>query len=106
MKKGLFILVILIASSLIFGQDVLNEGFEGSFPPTGWTLDSPDGDNWVQDDGTDHGPNAAYEGSYAAMYNNYDYSNGNLGYMMTPSFSVSSLTSPAVSFYWWNNDIS
>ena len=82
---------------------VLFEGFE-TWPPAGWTLDSPTGDNWIQDDGTDHGPGSVYEGTYAAMYNNYDISSGDYGSMTTPAFDVSALDYPTVSFYWWNDD--
>jgi DNA/RNA endonuclease YhcR with UshA esterase domain len=82
---------------------ILFEGFE-SWPPAGWTLESPTGDDWVQDDGTSHGPGSVYEGSYAAMYDNYNISSGDYGSMTTPAFDVSGLANPMVSFYWWNDD--
>ena len=85
------------------GSTLPIEGFE-TWPPTDWTISSATDDNWVQDDGTDHGPDAAYAGTYAAMYNNYDISSGNSGSMTTPAFDVSALTTPQVSFYWWNDD--
>ncbi len=82
---------------------ILFEGFE-SWPPARWTLESPTGDDWVQDDGTSHGPGSVYEGSYAAMYNNYDISSSDNGSMTSPAFDVSGIANPVVSFYWWNDD--
>ncbi|MDA3813636.1 MAG: lamin tail domain-containing protein, partial [Candidatus Cloacimonetes bacterium] len=105
MKKGIiFLMFLLLTASLAFGQ-VLTEGFE-TWPPAGWTLESATEDQWVQDDGTDHGPDAAYAGTYAAMYNNYDYSSGTTGSMTTPAFDVSTVPNAQVSFYWWNDDSS
>lgn len=79
------------------------EGFE-TWQPAGWTLTSSTDDNWVQDNGTSHGPGSVYEGTYAAMYNNYSITSGNSGSLITPPLDLSSLTSPMVEFYWWNND--
>ncbi|MCK4359021.1 MAG: hypothetical protein KAW92_09825, partial [Candidatus Cloacimonetes bacterium] len=105
MKKiVLAITMLLFTATLAFGDWVVDEGFEGTFPPTGWTLESATDDNWVQNDGTSHGPGSAYSGLYAAMYNNYDYSSGNSGSMITPAFDISTLTSPQLDFYWWNDD--
>jgi len=89
--------------SFVRTRAILFEGFE-TWPPTDWTIESPSGYNWAQDDGTDYGPGSAYEGDYAAMYNNYDYSTGTNGSMTTPAFDVSALGNPTVSFYWWNGD--
>lgn len=105
-KLILFLTLVLFTGSLAFGVDVLSEGFEGTFPPTDWVLESATGDNWVQDDGTGHGPGSVYAGTYAAMYNNYDYSSGISGSMTTPAFDASAVVDPQVSFYWWNDDSS
>ncbi len=59
--------LILIALSLpAFSQTVLlNEGFEGSFPPTGWHIknlgDETDGETWMQSTSNPHtGSNCAF----------------------------------------------
>ncbi|TSA26378.1 hypothetical protein D4R71_03905, partial [bacterium] len=107
MKKIVLIFAIMLLTfSIAHAQWVVDEGFEGTFPPTGWLSESASGDLWAQDDGTDYGPGSAYSGTYAAMYNNYDYSSGNSGSMTTSAFDVSTLTSPQLDFYWWNDDSS
>ena len=81
----------------------LTEDFE-TWPPTGWTLDPTTGDGvWIQDDGTDYGPGAAYSGSYAADFNNYDYSTGTEGSMISSTLDLSAATAPLLKFYWWND---
>ncbi|MDP8226041.1 MAG: choice-of-anchor J domain-containing protein, partial [Candidatus Celaenobacter polaris] len=50
MKKIVLILgIMLFTASMAFGA-ALSEGFEGTFPPTDWTLDStgPDTAPWTQ----------------------------------------------------------
>jgi hypothetical protein len=37
MKKTLIFLLLLGISTFVFAQNLVNEGFEGSFPPSGWT---------------------------------------------------------------------
>jgi len=107
MKKiTLIFMIMLLTFSIAHAQWVVDEGFEGTFPSTGWTLESASAKNWVQNNGTSHGPGAAYAGTYAAMYNNYSYSSGSSGLMTTPAFDVSTLTSPQLDFYWWNDDSS
>ena len=102
-RKLLFILGILFLGSVSYAQ-VIDESFE-TWPPTGWTLDPSSGSgSWQQDDGSTHGPGSAYDGSYAAMFDNYTYSSGVTGDLITPVFDVSSYTNPVLSFYWWNND--
>ena len=87
----------------------IDESFEDWFDVrNSWTLEPSDpneGDGaWVQDDGSTYGPGSVFDGSYAAMFNNYDYDDGVEGSMTTPEFDVSSYTNPQVSFYWWNGD--
>ncbi len=104
MKKIVLLSILVMIASLAFGQ-VISEGFEGTFPPTDWTLEAAaEADNWVQDPGTDHGPGTVYEGTFAAMYNNYDISNEDSGAMITPAFDISGLQVPKMSFQWWNDD--
>ena len=79
---------------------VLDEGFEGTFPPTDWTVtDDEYGDGWSQDNGSTHGPNSVAEGSFAAMadiYNMY-YTSANL---TSPSLDLTTLTTPQLRFWW------
>ena len=88
-------------------QSALYESFE-DWDNLDWSLDPSDPDEevgaWVQDDGSTHGPGSAHAGSYAAMFNNYDYDRGVQGSMTTPDFDVSEYNNPQISFYWWNND--
>ncbi len=82
------------------------QGFE-MWPPAGWVLNPESGTGaWLQNNGTSYGPGSAniYAGTYAAMFNNYSYSNGTIGSMETPELDLSGMTAPLVKFYWWNND--
>ncbi|MFV0365953.1 MAG: T9SS type A sorting domain-containing protein [Mangrovibacterium sp.] len=109
--------ILLILSCIFFAQQglsqtVINEGFEGAWPPTGWTIDS-----W-QKDGTEiedvtwkqqttwpdgNGPTSAFEGSKSAVMQFSGggrplYANFNI---TTPNFDVSSFNNPQVSFKWY-----
>ncbi|RLF26480.1 MAG: hypothetical protein DRN01_04655, partial [Thermoplasmata archaeon] len=78
------------------------EGFE-SWPPAGWTLDPSSGDGaWQQDDGTTYGPNSVVEGSYAAYFDSYNYYY-DTGSMITPSYDLSALANPKMTFWWWDS---
>jgi len=108
MKKVTILLTFLFLTSFAFSQ-VLDESFEGltTWPPSGWTIIPEFGDGaWMIDDGTYFGPGTAYDGTYAAMFDNYDYANGTTGSMITSSFDVSGLVLPTLTFYWWNDDVS
>lgn len=105
----IYILVTLFLTSSLNAQ-VLEEGFE-SWPPALWTLDPISGNGeWVQSNcniptpGGNAGPGQAFEGEFAAMFNNYDYIPNVSGSMTSPAFDLSSLETPMVHFYWWNND--
>jgi len=105
MKRKLLLAFVslFLFADLALGQ-VIDESFE-TWPPTGWTIDPSSGSgSWQQNDGSSYGPGSAYDGSYAAMFDNYNYSSGTTGSMITPTFDVSSVTNPMLSFYWWNND--
>jgi hypothetical protein len=108
MKKVTILLTFLFLTSFAFSQ-ALDESFEGliTWPPSGWTIVPEFGDGaWMIDDGTYFGPGTAYDGSYAAMFDNYDYASGTTGSMITSTFDVSGLIIPTLTFYWWNNDVS
>ena len=80
----------------------LEESFEGTFPPTGWTLEPGTGDDWQQDDGTTHGPGSVVDGSYAIYFNDYSYSSGTSASIITPAIDLSSATAPQLDFYYWD----
>ena len=109
MKKVTSLLTFLLLASFAFSQSKINDGsFESlTWPPDGWTINPEWGDGaWQIDDGSYFGPGSAYDGTYAAMFDNYDYANGVSGSMITNTFDLSSLLFPTLSFYWWNNDVS
>lgn len=106
----LFFSIISLLLVTISNAQVIEEGFE-SWPPAFWTVEPASGNgSWVQNNGDiptpggNAGPGMAYEGEYAAMYNNYDYLPEVTGSMTSPTFELSSLETPMVHFYWWNND--
>ncbi len=80
----------------------LDEGFEGDFPPTNWTLSPGTGDDWAQDAGTEHGPGAPYSGSYCAFFNDYDYALDATASMITPALDFSAATAPRLYFAYWD----
>jgi len=130
LKSKIIIIAALLLANLVFGKEIAKDGkawdkaprfkaavynpvkdayftedFEGTFPAEGWVLDPESGTGvWAQDDGTTHGPGSVFEGSKAAMFNNYDYSGGAEGSIITSAFDVSTAETPMVKFHWWNND--
>lgn len=109
--RKIYLLIVLSIASLSFLQaQVLTEGFE-NWPPENWILEPASGNgSWVQNNGDvptgggNAGPGSAFEGEYAAMYNNYDYVPEVSGSMTSPAFDLSDLEIPMLKFYWWNND--
>ncbi len=79
------------------------EGFEngGNFP-AGWTLTNGTYD-WAIDQGDDHGPNSAQEGTYCAFFNDYDFSSGVTADMISPSIDLSSASNPELKFWYWDS---
>lgn len=45
MKRRFLLIACLFTGLLIHGQQVINESFDGTFPPSGWTIDAHSG-NW------------------------------------------------------------
>ncbi len=90
----------------LLDNNYFEEGFEGTFPPADWQIDPASGEDgaWIQDDGTSYGPGAAFEGAFAAMFSNYDYSTDVQGSLITPELDLSAATAPQLHFVWWNND--
>jgi len=130
MKKSYLLLLAVIFTAMVFGQNqskkpqaksrltckpakytktskqvYFSENFDGNFPPTDWILEPTTGEGqWVQDDCSSYGPGNAFEGASAAMFNNYYFSEGVEGSMTTPALDLSTATNPLLQFYWWNND--
>lgn len=109
--KKIYLLITLIYLSLnTLTAQVLYEDFE-IWPPVNWVLEPVSGTgSWVQNNGDvptgggNAGPGSAYEGEFAAMYNNYDYIPEVTGSMTSPAFDLSPLEIPMLKFFWWNND--
>lgn len=110
MNNKYFLFILGIFSITMLQAQVLTESFE-TWPPENWLLE-PLSDNgaWVQNNGDfptmtgDAGPGSAFDGDFAAMYNNYEYVPNVSGSLTTPAFDISSLETPILQFYWWNND--
>lgn len=86
----------------------LVEGFEGDFPPAGW---STSGDSistfyyvgesfWQQGpaDGVYGSPSSAFSGSYFAYFYDYGFSFSAVGDLITPSIDLSSAVAPILYF--------
>jgi|GEM_PF-7112164 len=130
MKKGFLLLLTVGLTLLSFGQSqpketqapgrlkhapakftkstkqvYFSESFDGTFPATDWTLDPESGSGaWVQNDGSTYGPGSAFDGGFAAMFANWDYSTDTEGSMISPALDLSASSNPVLKFYWWNND--
>ncbi|MCK4664484.1 MAG: choice-of-anchor J domain-containing protein [Bacteroidales bacterium] len=89
MKTKSFILTIIIAlySFTVLSQNLLSEGFEGTFPPTNWTIlnlgDQTDGETWIQSS-THH-----HTGSYSAFSQDGATSYAMEEWLITPAIAVS-----------------
>ena len=89
-QKTLLFFIIVLLSYSIKAQNLLTEGFENSFPPTGWTIlnmgAQPDGETWIQND--NH-----HSGSYCAFSQD-----GEEGYVMEEWLITPAITVPANSY--------
>ena len=76
----------------------LSEGFEGSFPPYGWTMVSMNDNNSISQSSS-----SAYEGDYSARFSSYYSASSSTGdytqYMVSPKLVVGS----GESFSFWHN---
>jgi hypothetical protein len=98
MKKLSLLISAFMLSFVMFGQ-VLNEGFEGSFPPTGWTLDTISGSaSWVAAANNNNSSISARTGSNLAYFYSANY-NDDQTVLITPSFDISLTNSPELRFY-------
>lgn len=94
MKKYLIILAVVFAAVALQAQ-LLSEGFEGTFPPTGWAVNDVDGvaPIWIQSA-------PAHSGSYSA-YHYYNGSTSQNGWMVSAPVILGNSTY-AVSWYDYN----
>ncbi|MCP4547343.1 MAG: T9SS type A sorting domain-containing protein [bacterium] len=83
--------------------DMLTEGFEGSFPPAGWTVVTPNPQyDWARDSGRVH------TGDYSAVVK-YSPTGVELDeWLITPAIDFSTLTMPLIEWYedeaYWSAD--
>jgi hypothetical protein len=104
MKK--FILVIALVLCLApaaYARNIYSQGFEGNFPPSGWTLQQTNPDNtWFKADGTFNGDYGGWEGDYqmGVMYSAHISSEED---MITPLVDLTTADSTEVSFACWGN---
>lgn len=88
---------------------VINEGFEGVFPPSNWTLDTISGSaTWVSNAGNDNGSVAsAHTGTLNAMFYSGNY-NGDITKLITPSMNLSVFPAYNLNFWYtqleWSGD--
>jgi len=102
MKKIYFLLIGLVwLISQAQSQNLLTEGFEGTFPPTGWAvINAGSGNDWNKNNATfTDGPYAARTGTGAAIYEYHATNNAN-AWMITSGVSLTAGTSYTISFYY------
>jgi len=96
-KKVHFLFLFLLANLIILGanaQVLLQEGFEGTFPPSGWTLtNNGTGNSWTQNTTATY----AYAGSKSMMYG-YNATNAADAWAFTPALSLTK-TPVLITFY-------
>ncbi len=80
----------------------LSEGFEDTFPPTGWVLSPGTGTDWMQGTGTTHGPGSVVEGTKAIFFDDYNYDAGVVATITSPAIDLTSATTPILEFYYWD----
>ena len=91
MKKITLLFFMTIFSFCAYAQ---TEGFEGTFPPTGWTIHDNDigiTDSWQQSE-LDNPFQPPYEGDYAAFIDNTNVPNGSVAqdWLVTPAWVLPS----------------
>ncbi len=109
MKKFTFLMSFIMLLSWQGMTQVINEGFEGVFPPSNWTLDTISGSaTWVSNAGNDNGSVAsAHTGTLNAMFYSGNY-NGDITKLITPSMNLSVLPAYNLNFWYtqleWSGD--
>ena len=83
-----FIAVMLLVINTSFGQIIFQEGFEGSFPPTGWKLvNNGTGNSWTQNTTAAY----AYQGAKSMLYG-YSATNAADAWAFTPKITLPAST--------------
>ncbi len=86
----------------------LGEGFEGAFPPAGWTNEvvvATDSPTWTQETGTLHPAGyPPHGGDYMARFNSYSVNDGGAARLSSSSVDLSMATDPEVSFWMFHDD--
>ncbi len=86
----------------------LGEGFEGAFPPAGWTNEvvvATGSPTWTQETGTLHPAGyLPHGGSYMARFNSYSVANGGAARLSSSSVDLSMATDPEVSFWMFHDN--
>ncbi len=98
--------LLLLWMSNAGATTLLQEGFEGTFPPSGWQNVAVNGSyTWQQHQGTYHpdGYNA-HGGTYVAMFNSYSASSGNSARLITDTVDLSSYTNGTLTFWMFHDD--
>lgn len=103
MKKtstlSLITLGAFCAFSLSVNAQTFTEGFEGTFPPTGWTVDNPDGlITFTQATVGKAGSKSAF----VDAYNMAQAEKGQMDALITGVINLSTVTSPAMTLYYAN----
>jgi len=92
-----------MGTSFIYGQDYLNEDFEGSFLPTGWVNEAGStdvgGNNWLVSTSGLANPETtdSNSGTQAAFFN--DYAGVNDRWLVSPVIDLSSATLPVLTYF-------
>ena len=84
---------------------LLNESFEGNFPPDGWSTEVVSGSyDWEQHEGTLH-PSGypAHTGDYLAVYNSWSASSGSNARLITDTIDLTDVTNPVLSFWMFHD---
>jgi len=103
MRKIILLFAIILFSNFLISQITSypwSEDFESASIPSGWTQEFVNGNvNWQFTSGSPSGaPSNAYSGTRNAFFGSPSYDNHQTK-LITPSFDLSSLNSPVISFY-------
>ncbi len=92
MKKNKWIVPILMLLCIqLNGQTYLSTGFEGSFPPSGWTIKKNSGSNWESSSVNFHsGSRSAYHSRKVQFQD---------AWLLSPALNLSAAVNPVLSYY-------
>ena len=86
-----------------------SESFEGVFPTEGWTFEEVEGSGtWQQSpyNGFGYAASFAYEGEYFVYFNDYSFTTGTVGAMVSPVIDLTESVSPILYFQYWDGPYS